>query len=217
VTLAVVLHDLGDPAGGARWREAAPDARWEAPDLPGHAGAPAPRSGAYDPTGPLTLARWRVAHHGVPGSLVVGVGDNAMGALLVASGGACAAVAVVDGLWGPWPVTPEARVEVMYAQVRAVLADPGARLPPPSTGLDPRTAHGYALVVTPRLCRPFWGAIEVPTLLVETPRSRTPAEERAERVSWFGGPTELVELDTAKPAAVLAAIAGWWGRSPGDR
>lgn len=212
MTLALVLHDLGDPAGGARWRAAAPDATWEAPDLPGHGEVPAPRHGAYEPTGPLTLARWRVAHHGVPGSLVVGVGENAMGALLIAGGGACAAVAVVDGLWGPWPQTPEERVEIMYAQVRAVLADPGSRQAPPASGLDPRTAHGYALVITRRLCERFWGAIEVPTLVVETPASATPPEERGERVSWFGGPTTLVELDTSEPGAILATVADWWDR-----
>jgi hypothetical protein len=210
VTLAVVLHALGDPEGGAAWRAAAPGPEWEAPDLPGHGGAPAPRHGAYDPTGPLTLARWRVAGHGVPGSLVVGVGANAMGALLVGAGGACEAVAVVDGLGGPWPDTPEARVEVVYAQVRAVLADPPAHRPPPAAGLDPRAAHGYAVVSTPRQCRRFWGCLECPTLIVETPRSRTPVDEVEERASWFGGPTSLVALDSAAPAAVLAAAAAWW-------
>jgi hypothetical protein len=212
VTLAVVLHDLGEADGGAAWRAAAPGPEWEAPDLPGHAGAPAPRHGAYEPTGPLTLARWRVAHHGVPGSLVVGVGQNALGALLLGGGGACEAVAIVDGLWGPWPDTPEARVEVMYAQVRAVLADPGSRQAPPVSRTDPRTAHGYALVSTPRMCQRFWGCLECPTLVVETPRSPTPPDEVGERVSWFGGPTTLLRLDTAEPAAVLAAIAGWWRR-----
>lgn len=212
MTLAVVLHDLGDPDGGARWRAAAPGPDWEAPDLPGHGGVPAPRHGGYDPSGPWTLARWTVAHHGVPGSLVVGVGQNAIGALILAAGGACAAAAVVDGLWGPWPRTPEERVEVMYSQVRAVLADPGAHQAPPEGELDPRTAHGYALVSTPRQCRRFWGAIEVRTLIVETPASCTPPEERAERVGWFGGPTDLVELDSVAPAAVLATIDAWWGR-----
>ena len=211
MTLAVVLHDLGEPDGGARWRDAAPGPAWEAPDLPGHAGVPAPRHGAYDPTGPLTLARWRVAHHGVPGSLVVGVGENAIGALLLAAGGACEAVAIVDGLWGPWPDTPEARVEVMYAQVRGVLADAASRAAPPASGTDPRTAHGYALVITPRLCRRFWGAIECPTLIVETPSSATPPGERAERASWFGGPAELVEVASDDPGAVLGAVDRWWG------
>jgi hypothetical protein len=212
MTLAVVLHDLGARDGGARWRAAAPGPHWEAPDLPGHADVPAPRHGAYDPTGPLTLARWRVAHHGVPGSLVVGVGENAIGALLLAGGGACESVAVVDGLWGPWPDAPESRVEVMYAQVRRVLADPGAHQAPPTGGLDPRTAYGYALVSTPRQCRRFWGAIEIPTLVVETPASRTPPEERGERIGWFGGPTDLVQLDTSEPASVLGAVAEWWAR-----
>ena len=217
MTLAVVLHDLGDPQGGAGWRAAVPSEHWEVPDLPGHGAVPAPRHGAYEPTGPLTLARWRVAHHGVPGSLVVGVGDNAIGALLIAGGGACEAVAIVDGLWGPWPDTPESRVEVMYEQVRAVLGDAGSRDAPPDGGLDPRTAHGYALVITPRLCQRFWGAIEVPTLVIETPASRTPPGEREERVRWFGGPTELMVVASDDPATVLTAVERWWGgRRPND-
>jgi hypothetical protein len=103
VTLALVLHDLGDPEGGAAWRRAAPSSAWAAPDLPGHGVAPAPRHGAYDPMGPVTLARWRLAAHGVDGTLAIGVGQSAMGALLLAAGGACTAAAIVDGLWGPWP------------------------------------------------------------------------------------------------------------------
>jgi hypothetical protein len=211
VTLAVVLHDLGDPTAGARWRAAAPGPEWEAPDLPGHGGVAVPRHGAYDPTGPLTLARWRIAHHGVTGSLAVGVRQNAIGALLLAGGHACEAVAIVDGLCGPWPVTPEERVEVMYRQVRAVLGDPGSHGPAPVGGLDPRTAHGYALVSTPRQCRRFWGAVDIPTLVLETPGSLTPRGEREERASWFGAPATLLELDSEGPREILGAIADWWG------
>ena len=212
MTLAVVLHDVGDPAGGGRWRGALPGPHWEAPDLPGHGSAPAPRNGAYDPSTAWTLARWRVEQHGVPDSLVVGVGQNALAALMLACGEACERVAVVDGLWGPWPAAPAARVDVMYDQIRAVLADPPARAAPPPTGLDPRAVHGYALVATPRMIRPAWGAIQCPTLLVETPSSPTPRDERAERAAWFGGPITLVEVDAAAPATVLDAVAAWWGR-----
>lgn len=209
MSLAVVLHDLGDADGGAAWRAAVPDPTWEVLDLPGHGVEPAPRHGAYDPMGPMTLARWRLAHHGDRGSLVVGVGENAIGALLLAAGGACDAIAIVDGLHGPWPDTAEERVEVMYRQVRAVLADPASHGPAPVGVVDPRTAHGYALVNTPRQCRRFWSVVTIPTLVVETPASSTPPGERAERVGWFGGPTSLVELDAAAPSDVLEVVQRW--------
>ena len=215
MTLAVVLHDIGEADGGASWRTAVPSPAWEVLDLPGHGVAPAPRHGAYDPMGPMTLARWRIAHHGVDGSLAVGVGENAMGALLLAGGAGCAAVAIVDGLHGPWPTTGAERIDVTYRQIRSVLADPASQGPAPVGTVDPRTAFGYALVTTPRQCRAFWGCLEVPTLVVETPRSSTPADERAERVGWFGGPTTLVEVDSAEPSVVLAAVDGWWGALPG--
>jgi hypothetical protein len=213
VSLAVVLHDVGDPAGGAAWRDALPNADWEAPDLPGHGAAPAPRNGAYDPSTAWTLARWRVAAHGIDDSLVVGVGGNALAALMVACGEACSSVAIVDGLWGPWPEAPAERVDVMYDHIRAVLADPAATAGPPPSGLDPRAAHGYTVVATPRLIRRAWGCIEVPVLVVETPASTTPPEERTERLAWFGGPTTLVEVHSEAPRTVVPAIAAWWGRS----
>jgi hypothetical protein len=153
-----------------------------------------------------------VAHHGIPGSLVVGVHGNALGALMLACGEAVEAVAIVDGLWGPWPATAAERVDVMYDHIRAVLADPAATAAPPPHGLDPRGAHGYTIVATPRMIQRAWGCIERPTLVVETPQSPTPVGERGERLSWFGGPTTLLELDDGAPGAVLDAIAGWWGR-----
>lgn len=212
MTLAVVLHDLGEPDDGAAWRAACPDERWEVLELPGHGTAPAPRNGAYDPMGPMTLARWRLAAHGPAGTLAVGVGANAVGALLLAAGGACERVAVVDGLHGPWLEAAEDRVELMYRQIRGIVADPAAHRAAPTGAVDPRTAHGYAVVTTPRQCRRFWGAVECPALVVETPASRTPEGERAERVGWFGGPTTLVELETAEPSAVLDAVGAWWSR-----
>lgn len=202
----IVLHDLGDPAAGARWREALPDG-WAAPDLPGHGAAPAPRHGGYDPMGPLTLARWHLA--GVdPSGTVVGVRQNAHAALVLAAGGGCGAVAVVDGLWGPW-ATPEGHIADMYRGLRRLIEDPAAVGPPPADGLDPRTAHGYGLGVSSAFCRELWGAVELPVLVIETPGSTTPPGERAERTSWFGGRVTLVELEDDAPSAVMAAVAAW--------
>lgn len=203
MSTAFLLHDLGSEDAGGPWREVAPDG-WEAPDLPGHGSTPAPRHGAYDPLGPMTLARWALAGSG----LVVGVGHNAHGALILAAGGGCDAVAVVDGLWGPW-LTEEASVDVMYSTLRRMLDDGSATGAPPPRGLDPRTRHGYGVSVSPRFVETFWGAITCPVLAIETPASATPRDERAERVAWFGGSATLVELDSSDPAVVVAAVAAW--------
>jgi hypothetical protein len=202
----VLLHDLGAPEAGELWRAAAPD-EWHIPDLPGHGVTPAPRHGAYDPMGPVTLARWALAGEG----LVVGVGQNAHAALILAAGGGCDAVAIVDGLWGPWQ-DPDAAIDEMYAGLRALLADDAAIAPPPPSGLDPRSTHGYGVHVSAPFARRFWGAITCPVLAVETPASPTPPGERAERRSWFGGDATLLEVGSSQPADVTAAISAWSGR-----
>jgi hypothetical protein len=196
----VLLHDLGAADAGAPWRAVAPE-DWHVPDLPGHGETPAPRHGAYDPMGPMTLARWRLG----AGGAVVGVGRNAHGALILAAGGGCDAVAVVNGLWGPWQ-EPAQAIDALYADLRAILADAAAVGPPPPAGLDPRTRHGYGLSASPAFARRFWGSITCPVLAVETPASVTPPAEREERVGWFGGPATLVVIDSDKPAAVLDAV-----------
>src|SRR5882757_11451572 len=98
----VLLHDLGDPAAGARWRSAAPP-DWIIPDLPGHGSTPAVRTGHFDPMSAVAIARWTLAREAGTGeSTLVGIREHAHAALVAAAGGACDRVAVVDGLWGPW-------------------------------------------------------------------------------------------------------------------
>lgn len=205
MTAAFVLHDLGSEEAGEPWRAVVPDG-WLAPDLPGHGGAPAPRHGAYDPLGPVTLARWALGGSGV----AVGVGQNAHGALILAAGGGCERVAIVDGLWGPWQ-DPDEQIAEMYAGLRAAFDDDAATAPPPRSGLDPRTRHGYGVHVSADFCRRFWGAVAVPVLAIETPQSATPAAERAERLRWFGGATAMVELSGDDPGAIVAAVFAWTG------
>jgi hypothetical protein len=156
----------------------------------------------------MTLARWATAAE-ADASLVVGVGQNAHAALVLAAGRACGAVAVVDGLWGRWQ-PPATVISAMYDGLRRVLDDPGAVRPPPPSGLDPRTRHGYGVHASPGFLRRFWGAITVPVLAIETPASRTPPGERAERAAWFGGPTNVIEVDDEAPATVLAVVVRWW-------
>jgi hypothetical protein len=207
----VLLHDLGDPEGGAGWRVAAPP-EWIIPDLPGHGSTPALRTGHCDPMSAVAIARWTLARRPVrsEGSMLVGVGQNAHGALINAAGGYCERVAVVDGLWGSWR-PPATEVDAFYAMIRAIAADPAATGPPPASGLDSRTKYGYGLMSSARFAQRFWATIDQPVLAIETPRSTTPRDERAERLGWFGGATTLVELDTAEPATVVDAIRTWSG------
>lgn len=199
----VLLHDLGAEDAGEPWRTVSP-LDWHIPDLPGHGMTPAPRHGAYDPMGPVTLARWALDGSGI----AVGVGQNAHGALILAAGRACDAVAVVDGLWGAWQEPVEA-VDLMYANLRAILDDVGSVAPAPRSGLDPRTRHGYGVQVSPSFLAKLWGAITCPVLVIETPASATPPDERAARTALFGGEVTMVELDAGSPAAVVAAVREW--------
>jgi hypothetical protein len=127
---------------------------------------------------------------------------------VLASGAGCEALVVVDGLHGRFG-TPTEEVAAMYAMVRAIADDPAATAPPPAQGLDPRAAYGYGITVSAPFLRRFWGAVTVPVLVVETPASPTPPDERAERASWFGGPITVVEVADPAPATVVAAILPW--------
>ena len=204
-----LLHDLGDPVGGALWRSAAPP-DWGIPDLPGHGSTPALRTGHYDPMSAVAIARWTLAHQplGAHASTLVGVGHNAHSALVSAAGGDCDRVVIVDGLWGTWR-DPAKEIDAFYAMIRAIAADPAAIAPPPASGLDPRATYGYGVMSSARFAQQFWATIDQPLLAIETPRSMTPRHERMERIAWFGGASALVELDTASPATVIDAIQTW--------
>ena len=93
--------------------------------------------------------------------------------------------------------------------IRAIASDPAATAPAPVSGLDPRATHGYGVMTSARFCRRFWAAVDQPVLAHETPASVTPRAERAERISWFGGPATMVELDASDPATVVGAIRAW--------
>lgn len=207
-----LLHDLGDPVGGARWRAAAPP-DWIIPDLPGHGSTPALRTGHYDPMSAVAIARWTLANRprGAHASTLVGVGHNAHAALVSAAGGDCDRIVIVDGLWDAWR-DPSEEIDGFYAMIRAIAADPDATAPPPASGLDPRASYGYGVMSSARFAQRFWGTIDQPLLAVETPRSRTPRAERMERIAWFGGDAALVQLDMADPVTVVEAIQTWTSR-----
>jgi pimeloyl-ACP methyl ester carboxylesterase len=205
----VLLHDLGDPDAGRAWRAAAPS-DWIIPDLPGHGSTPPVRTGHYDPMSVVAIARWTLARdpHGDGGSTLVGVGQNAHGALVHAAGGGCDKVVVVDGLWGTWRIASE-EIDVFYEMTRRIASDLTATGAPPASGLDPRATYGYGVMSSARFAERFWAAIDQPVLAIETSNSTTPPDERVERVAWFGGPATLVELDGFDPARVIEAIRTW--------
>ena len=205
----VLLHDLGDPVGGARWRSVAPP-DWIIPDLPGHGSTPPVRTGHYDPMCAVAIARWTLTRqpNGTDASTLVGVGCNAHSALVGAAGGDCDRVVVVDGLWGPWR-PPAEEIGAFYCMIREIAADPAATASPPASGLNPRASYGYGVMSGARFAQRFWATIDQPALAIETPRSPTPPHERLQRVEWFGGATTLVEVDAADPATVVDAIQAW--------
>jgi len=140
--------------------------------------------------------------------MLIGIGHNAHGALVVAGGGDCGKVVVVDGLWSAWR-TPSEEIDAVHAMLRAIVSDPAATGAPPAAGLDPRATYGYGVVSSAHFAKRFWAAIDQPVLAIETPNSVTPPDERAERLAWFSGATSLVELDSADPAVVVEAIQTW--------
>ena len=189
----VLLHDLG--SSGRRGRAVARRGAggWHVPDLPGHGDAPAPR------TAPTT--RW-AGHPGAVGpggrGSLVGVAQNAHGALILAAGGGCGAVAIVDGLWGPWQ-GPEDAIDAMYAGLRASSPTRAPRRAPPS-GLDPAPGTGTASAMSAPFAQRFWGAVTVPCWRSRRPRHRPRRPSAPSGSAGSAATTTLVEPDDAAPA-----------------
>ena len=207
----LVLHDVGDEAGGGPWRNAFLAAGWAgdvmAPDLPGHAGVPAPEGGNHESGDGAFVAVRTLAAAGVePGSpIVLGVGVNGWNAQLHGLGGRATAVVLVDGLGGPWTPIREA-VLSGAGRLRAIAADPEAVAPmAPGVSLDPRLRHGLPTHGSRRMAFEVAAVMPVPVVVLESPASPVPprdAEELATRMS-AGGP--LVRIDDLSPAIVAAA------------
>ena len=204
VTAAFLLHDLGSEAAGEPWRAVVPDG-WEAPDLPGHGATPAPRHGAYDPLGPTTLARWALGGAGPGGRRRPERprrADPRRRRRLRRGRDRRRPV-------GPRGRAPTRRSTRCTARSAGCSTTTGATAPPPPTGLDPRTRHGYGVTVSPAFVQKFWGAITCPVLAIETPASPTPPDERAER-------RQLVRRRDARSSSSTRRIAGR-GRWPSRR
>jgi pimeloyl-ACP methyl ester carboxylesterase len=207
----LVLHDLGDPAGGSPWRDAIAATGWRglvlAPDLPGHASAPAPPGGAYDLADPV-LAAVRTLPAEAPAPVVIGVGLSGWSAWLLGLGGRAAAVVLVDGLGGPWQ-DPTTVVAAGRERLRAMADDLAATGPPPAGGPDPRLAHGVPPQSSRDLAVRAAAAMPVPVMVVETPGSPVDAEDAIELVGGFAGGATLVEMSERAPSVVAPGILAW--------
>jgi hypothetical protein len=164
----------------------------------------------YDPVGAVVAAVPIIAERfGDHPPVVAGHGTSAYAALVLALAGRASAVVLVDGLGGRW-VGPAEAIDDLYAHLRGLLDDPAAMGPAPNDGsVDPRAARGFPSYQSRSLWEPVWRSTTVPTLVIETPSSPTPPEERGERIGCLGGTTLTVELADDDPASVIAAIARW--------
>jgi hypothetical protein len=215
VTDLLVVHDVGDPDGGARWRQALVAAGWpgevRAPDLPGHGSAPAPTGGTYELTDALlTLLPVVPADGDLP--VVLGVGTNGWCASILALGGRASALVLVDGLGGPFVAAAEAMARERE-RLRRLVDDPAALAPPPATGLDPRLRHGVSPLGSRPTAERVAAATTVPVLLVETPSSPVGADDRAAVAARYPSGATVVEVTAGDPDAVAAAAVSWGGAS----
>jgi hypothetical protein len=219
VTALLVLHDVGEGgAGGGRpWAEAFRSAGWGeddgpilGPDLPGHAGAPAPEGGNYEPGDGAFVAIRAVAAAGLDEGTaltVLGVGVNGWNAQLHGLAGRAAAVVLVDGLGGPWrSVRDDVLAGVTW--LRGIADDPAAVAPlTPGAPLDPRLRHGLPSHGSRRMAFEAAAAMPVPVVVVESPGSGTPPEDAEALVAAMAGAAGavLVRVEDPSPATVAPA------------
>lgn len=213
----LVFHAPGDASAGEPWRRALADAGWDgpilAPDLPGHGDAPPPIGGHHDLADPAFAAVRLLADAGLGTvrPVVVGVGAHGWPAQLVALGGRAQALVLVDGLGSPWR-TPAKAMRRTRERLRGLTDDPAALAPFSGPGLDPRLAYVLRPHGSRSLARRAAAAMTVPTLVLESPASGTPDEDRTPLTDAWGGEASIVDVADRMPATVAAAVLGWWHR-----
>lgn len=208
----VVLHDLGDAAGGSPWRDALAHAGLDAvvaPDLPGHGDAAPPVGGNYvRADAGYLLARLQSEGLAPDHAVLVGVGHSGWIATVAAIGGHAAGVVLVDGLGAPWR-TIEDRLADRRARTRRLLDDDAAMAHHRGPGPDPRLRHVQAPHGDWSLAMEAASLINVPALVVDPD-----PDSVAEVVDAFAGPVTLVRGDRT-PSTVAAALGEWLAQLPG--
>jgi pimeloyl-ACP methyl ester carboxylesterase len=209
----VVLHDVGDEAGGSPWRDAIEDAGWPgpviAPDLPGHHGEPAPLDGAYD----LVDAAWftlRVLRAAGLATcpVIMGVGTSGWAAEIVALGERADALVLVDGLGGPWQ-SPTEWVSTQRNWIRAIADDPQAVTPASTDALDPRLRHRVPPMSGRSVAEKAAAELSVPVLVVQTPRSALGTVAAEELFAHFGPQASWRRIAERAPGLVAPAVIQW--------
>lgn len=206
MTDLLVVHDLG-VEGGAPWARAfaAWDGAVDAPDLPGHGGAPPPVGGHHEVGDAVFALVDRLSPEPGAEPVVVGVGKNGVVARTFALGGRSSALVLVDGLGGPWLDIEEANARLRDAR-REILSTPAA-LEPAAPGTTDVRAELAPAFGDRAHARRMLGAVPVPTLVIETPSS--PIDD-AESVAAVIADHTVVRLGSDEPAVVAEAVTDWW-------
>lgn len=214
MTALLVLHALGDTGGGAPWSEALvpSGAPVMAPDLPGHGQADPPVDGCYT-AGliMLTAARCLEGEASSDAPVVIGAGASGWIALVLALAGQASAVAVIDGLGGPWRSAGEATADGV-AWARGLMNDPTLLEPLPAGVTDPRLDHLMPPFSNERVARQALAALRVPLLVVSSPADPLSADEVAALLSEVEGPVSTASAPSARPVDVAPAVIAWLGR-----
>lgn len=133
----LVLHEVGDVAGGGPYAEAfAAWAQVIAPDLPGHGSQPELPGQNYGLTDPMYVVTRLFADQGIEKvDTVVGVGVSGWSAQLLALAGRADRMVLVDGLGNPF-LSIDDLLDRRMKRVRIIAdsPDPLADAPPPTHG-----------------------------------------------------------------------------------
>lgn len=214
MTAVLVLHALGDPDGGAPWSEAlvGADLAVTAPDLPGHGQAGPSADGSYA-TGLilLTAARWLAEEDPSPAPVVVGAGASGWVALILALAGRAGAVAVIDGLGGPWRNADEATADGV-AWARQLMEEPVLSEPVAAGVADPRLGHLLPPFSNQRVARQALAALSVPLLVVSSPDDPLAPDERADLLAGARSQVTTEITISPRPSDVAPALSEWIAR-----